>query len=157
MVGPKKVTHGHGLTYAVSHLWRVAKGPPAESGMWWLRRAGQACGQMRVVTSWPDVFPPLLLSHRVLSLLGPSNLKTGKQKLGPETAAPRRKEGAARGVGVVVRCVDELLSQCLVIVDGKGPFLWCGGRQVDMFRKPVCSAIGVSQGALVAGGGGGAK
>ena len=41
--------------------------------------------------------PPLLLSHRVLSLLGPSNLKTGKQKLGPETAAPRRKEGAARG------------------------------------------------------------
>ena len=81
--------------------------------------------------------PPLLLSHRVLSLLGPSNLKTGKQKLGPETAAPRRKEGAARGVGVVVRCVDELLSQCLVIVDGKGPFLWCaGGGRLICFGNP---------------------
>ena len=138
MVGPKKVnawTWSH--VYEVSHLWRVAKGPPAESGMWWLRRGGQACGQMRVVTSWPDVFPPLVLSHRVLSLLGPSNLKTGKQKLGPETAAPRRKEGAARGVGVVVRCVDELLSQCLVIVDGKGPFLWCaGGGRLICFGNP---------------------
>ena len=81
--------------------------------------------------------PPFLLSHRVLSLLGPSNLKTGKQKLGPETAAPRRKEGAARGVGVVVRCVDELLSQCLVIVDGKGPFLWCaGGGRLICFGNP---------------------
>ena len=81
--------------------------------------------------------PPLLLSHRVLSLRGPSNLKTGKQKLGPETAAPRRKEGAARGVGVVVRCVDELLSQCLVIVDGKGPFLWCaGGGRLICFGNP---------------------
>ena len=123
MVGPKKVnawTWSH--VYEVSHLWRVAKGPPAESGMWWLRRAGQAC---------------VLLSHRVLSLLGPSNLKTGKQKLGPETAAPRRKEGAARGVGVVVRCVDELLSQCLVIVDGKGPFLWCaGGGRLICFGNP---------------------
>ena len=100
---------------------------------------------------------PLLHSHRVLSLLGPSNLKTGKQKLGPETAAPRRKEGAARGVGVVVRCVDELLSQCLVIVDRKGPFLWCGGRPVDTFRKPVCSAIRTDRGVWVAGAGGGAK
>ena len=49
----------------VSHLWRVAKGPPAESGMWWLRRAGQACGQMRVVTSWPDVFPPTTLAQGI--------------------------------------------------------------------------------------------
>ena len=79
----------------------------------------------------------LLHSHRVLSLLGPSNLKTGKQKLGPETAAPRRKEGAARGVGGVVRCVYELLSQCLVIVDGKGPFLWCaGGGRLIRFGNP---------------------
>ena len=101
--------------------------------------------------------PPLLLSHRVLSLLGPSNLKTGKQKLGPETTAPRRTEGAARGVGVVVRCVDELLSQCLGIVDGKGPFLWCaGGGRLICFGNPYVR-LRVSQGVWVAGGGGGAK
>ena len=80
--------------------------------------------------------PPLLLSHRVLSLLGPSNLKTGKQKLGPETAAPRRKEGAARGVGVVVRCVDELLSQCSLSLMGRDLSFGAGGGWLICFGNP---------------------